>query len=139
MCILTLLNRKHQFLTCLGHKKNQETLKRMWRGMTTWQKTTFLFELVTGLMTRMTEEDIEEMLHKDMLEQLVDEFRIAYPSVVKAIVDERDMYLASSLMTCAERAQTVVAVVGAGHLAGIQKHWNTPIDRASLVDPPMPR
>ena len=48
----------------------------------------------------------------------------------KVLVDERDVYLAHSLMVAANCAtephgepQTVVGVVGIGHISGIKSHW----------------
>ena len=48
------------------------------------------------------------------------------PTVKEVLIDERDRYLAAHIWECknsgGERAKSVTAVLGAGHLPGVQKH-----------------
>lgn len=43
-----------------------------------------------------------------------------FPSLLHPLITERDQFMAFMLRKLASRAQTVVAVVGAGHLQGIR-------------------
>ncbi|MCK4985731.1 MAG: TraB family protein, partial [Desulfobacterales bacterium] len=50
------------------------------------------------------------------------------------LIDERDQYLAEKIRTAP--GNKVVAVVGAGHIPGIKKSWNTDIDTRALEQLP---
>ena len=51
-----------------------------------------------------------------------------FPSLTVPLITERDQYMVSVLRTLAADSARVVAVVGAGHLAGIRDHWEADID-----------
>ena len=52
----------------------------------------------------------------------------------RILIDERDQYLASKIRSAP--GQKIVAVVGAGHVPGIKKCWNEPIDLEPLEQLP---
>jgi pheromone shutdown-related protein TraB len=80
-------------------------------------------------------EDIEKMKEKDVLEALLAELGDLLPELRRVLIDERDLYLTEKIRTAPGRR--IVAVVGAGHVPGIQKHWGEPVDIAALeVLPP---
>ncbi len=113
------------------------TLSRAWRLMRLWTKLKLLGQLVTsfGEMDSIEKEDIEKMKEKDVLEALLAEIGDLLPELRQVLIDERDQYLAAKIRTAP--GKRIVAVVGAGHVPGIQKHWNEPIDVAALeVLPP---
>ncbi len=62
-----------------------------------------------------------------------------FPSLVKPLLTERDQYMTFMLRKLAPRAQTVVAVVGAGHLQGIRDHWEKEICIAEITAMPAER
>jgi pheromone shutdown protein TraB len=63
---------------------------------------------------------------------MMEEFRRFSPGGAEALIDERDAYIAHNLHELRERGYDVLAVVGAGHEAGIERYLDDP---ASL--PPM--
>jgi len=112
------------------------TLSRAWRLMGFWKRIKLLVQLVIsiGETDSITEQDIEEMKKKDVLESLLEEIGEALPELRHILIDERDQYLAYKIRTVT--GKKIVAVVGAGHVPGIRKHWNDPVDVDSLEQIP---
>jgi pheromone shutdown-related protein TraB len=120
----------------LADRDIRTTLARTWRLMGLWTKIKLLAQLVTsaGALESITEEQIEEMKKKDMLESLLSEIGEELPEVKHILIDERDQYLAHKIRTAP--GKKIVAVVGAGHVPGIQHYWNLPIDIGPLEQIP---
>lgn len=112
------------------------TLSRAWRLMGFWKKIKLLTQLVLsmGETDSLTEKDIEEMKKKDVLESLLAEMGAVLPELRRILIDERDRYLAYKIRTAP--GEKVVAVVGAGHVPGIKKCWNDPVDIGPLEQIP---
>ena len=70
--------------------------------------------------------DIEEMTDGDVVAAMLEEFRRFSPRGASALIDERDAYIAHQLLGLAAQGNDVVAVVGAGHKAGIERHLADP-------------
>lgn len=108
------------------------TLTRIWRFMGLWTKVKLLAQFLTsaGSMDEIKEEDIEEMKKKDILETLLSEIGEAFPVIRRILIDERDQYLAHKIITAP--GKKIVAVVGAGHVPGIQRYWGKQLDIDTL-------
>ncbi len=111
------------------------TLKRAFAGLGFWGRT----KLIAGLGASLLAEDeveaseIEKLKQGDYLESSFGEFAASSPPLYRAVIAERDVYMANRLRQVgAEGAKEVLAVVGAGHLQGLESHL-----RADL-DPPAP-
>jgi len=62
------------------------------------------------------------MLKGDVLSELMKELGSAMPSLKKTLIDERDLFLTEKMRQSPVGGEKrIVAVVGAGHLAGIEK------------------
>ncbi len=116
----------------LADRDIRVTLSRTWRVMGLWAKLKILFQMLLsmGEVDDITEEDIEKMKREDMLESLLAEVGKSLPVIREILIDERDRYLAEKIRTAPGRK--IVAVVGAGHVPGIKKYWNTDIDIRAL-------
>ncbi len=68
------------------------------------------------------DDEIEKLKQGDLLEASFGEFSKESPQLYEAIIAERDRYMAARLRETSGRARDVLAVVGAGHLAGMAKH-----------------
>ena len=117
----------------------QTTLKRTWRNVGFFKKLMLLSETLAGAFEGGSDEvdaaSVEALKEKDNLEDAMGEFAKALPEVKGPLIDERDLYMVSKLQEL--DAKTVVAVVGAGHVAGMTEHFEDEIDRESLtVIPP---
>ena len=66
--------------------------------------------------------DLEELMDQDMISTLMEEFGKIAPSVSTVLIKERDQYLAKRILEESQNGKKIVAVIGAGHLQGIQKY-----------------
>ena len=116
----------------LADRDIRTTLARTWRLMGLWTKIKLLAQLITsaGGLESITEEQIEEMKKRDVLETLLSEIGEELPEVKHILIDERDQYLTHKIRTAP--GKNIVAVVGAGHVPGIKHYWDLPIDIAPL-------
>ena len=112
------------------------TLSRTWRAMSFWGKIKLVFQLVLSLgeVDDIKEEDIEKMKQEDVLESLLAEVGKSLPVLKNILIDERDQYLTDKIRSAP--GNKIVAVVGAGHVPGIQKYWDKDIDIQSLEQLP---
>lgn len=99
----------------------QLTLKRAWAKSNLWNKSKLLASLIESAFSRekVSESDLEKLKEKSELESMMNELAEFMPSVKEVLIDERDRYLATKIFQTTE--QKVVAVVGAGHMNGIEQ------------------
>ncbi len=76
--------------------------------------------------------DIEEMTDGDVVAAMMEEFRQFSPRGANALIDERDAYIAHNLHKLREQGYDVLAVVGAGHKAGIERYLADPESLPSM-------
>jgi pheromone shutdown-related protein TraB len=116
----------------LADRDIRTTLARTWRAMGLWGKIKLVFQLVIsmGEVEDLKEEDVEKMKQEDVLQTLLAEVGQSLPVLKKILIDERDQYLAEKIRNAP--GENIVAVVGAGHVAGIKEHWKADIDIQSL-------
>jgi pheromone shutdown-related protein TraB len=114
------------------------TLRRTWGSLGFWSTTKLFGSAIAGLFTKheISEEDIEKLKSSDALEEAMREFSEALPEVRSTLIDERDQYLAEKIRSAP--GNTIVAVVGAGHVPGILKWIDKPIDLDALMVLPKP-
>ncbi len=98
------------------------TLKRAWASLSFWKKALLASALVESLFARpeMSEDDLRELRERDVMTQLLEELSKAFPGLKRVLIDERDAYLAEKIRQAP--GAKLVAVVGAGHLAGLAGH-----------------
>lgn len=102
------------------------TLRRTYASIPWWRRTELVGGLLSSVLTRekIEEAEIERLKQGDMLESTFSEFAEQSESLYRPVIEERDRYMAANLRRLAEERGSgrVLAVVGAGHLAGIEKH-----------------
>ncbi len=119
------------------------TLKRTWRNLGLWKRSTLLTSLLVGWDDGKSEpidvKSIENLKEPKALSEMLSELGKAVPEIKAPLIDERDTYLASKL-TDAATAQTkrIVAVVGAAHVPGMLPQIGQVIDRSPLDKIPPP-
>lgn len=121
----------------LADRDIQVTLKRTWGNLGFWKKFVVMAGLLESFMgnEEISEEELEKMKERDHLNEMMQEFAASMPGVKTPLIDERDQYLMSMIEEAP--GQTIVAVVGAGHVSGMQANFGKPIDRAAInVLPP---
>ena len=101
------------------------TLKRAWKKMGIREKFRLSWEFMKALVgydeEEMEELDLEELMKEDVISALMKEFGEIAPSVSNVLIHERDKYIAKKILDASKKGK-IVAVVGAGHLKGIQKY-----------------
>lgn len=104
------------------------TLNRAWAKNSFWGKCKLLAALISSAFSKeeISEEEIESLKKENEMDSMMGELSEYLPKVKEVLIDERDRYLAAHIWECknasGEAAQTVTAILGAGHLPGVQKH-----------------
>ncbi|WP_348609794.1 TraB/GumN family protein [Halobaculum rarum] len=70
--------------------------------------------------------DPDDLTDTDVVTAMMEEFREFSPGGAEALIDERDAYIAHQLVGLRNEGYDVVAVVGAGHRAGIESYLANP-------------
>lgn len=116
------------------------TLKRVYRNVPWWQRYTVFTGLIGSLLSRneVSAEDIERLKQGDILESTFSEFAAGSSSLYAPLIEERDRFMAARLLE--QRAaggddapNRVLAVVGAGHLDGLQRALTEGMDTPSAI------
>lgn len=108
------------------------TLKRAYRSVR-WRDRLGIFSgLVASLFERseVAEEDIEKLKQGDMLQSAFSEFAEQSEALFRSLISERDTFMAARLREelAQHPARHVLVVLGAGHLAGIEREISSQSD-----------
>ncbi|MDR2575963.1 MAG: TraB/GumN family protein [Treponema sp.] len=100
------------------------TLRRAWARCGLWSKCKLLAALLSSAFTteKFDAQEIEKLKESSELDSMMDELAKYLPAVKETLIDERDRYLAAKIWAgySKNEAGSTIAVVGAGHLRGIQ-------------------
>jgi pheromone shutdown-related protein TraB len=98
------------------------TLRRAWANCGFWNKMKLLSSLLSSAFTseKISTEEIEELKNQSELDGMMKGLSEYLPPVKATLIDERDCYLASKIWSSGGEGVKRVAIVGAGHLKGIQ-------------------
>ncbi|MDB2225136.1 TraB/GumN family protein [Halorubrum ezzemoulense] len=78
--------------------------------------------------------DAADLTDTDVVTMMMEEFRQFSPGGAEALIDERDAFIAHRLVALREAGHDVVAVVGAGHQAGIERYLAEPATLPAMDD-----
>jgi len=118
------------------------TLRRAWHSLGWWRKLELMSTMLVSAFdnTELSEEDLRRIRRKDVLNELMTELGEAMPTLKRVLIDERDAYLAQRIREA--EGDCIVAVVGAGHVAGLRRALEssdfidtTAIDQIPVVSP----
>ena len=118
------------------------TLKRVWANLGFRTKCELFSEILASLFVsddaskEETSAEVEKLKEDANISSMMEVFAKELPQVHTPLIDERDRYLVAKMRACGGR--NVVAVVGAGHVAGMQRYFDTEIDTAELDQLPKP-
>jgi len=120
----------------LADREIRITLLRTWRRMRFFSKVKLLPEMLLSLFITedITEEDIEKLKQQDALELAMRAISDKLPEVKTTLIDERDQYMAQAIGKAPGRK--IVAVMGAGHVAGVMNNLGKDIDIKPLLEIP---
>ena len=101
----------------------QTTLRRAWKKMKFREKFRILWSLLGEDEENDEGPEVAELLeNQDLLSSLMEELRTFSPGAGTVLIDERDAFLAGKLSSLQSSDKKILAVVGAGHLKGIESH-----------------
>ena len=121
----------------LADRDIQITLKRTWRNLGFFNRVKMATQLATSLFVaeEIDEKMIEELKQGEKLADALDMLAREFPLVKGPLIDERDDYLAEKVRSAP--GESVVAVVGAGHVPGmVSRLEEGPIDVKPLDQVP---
>ncbi len=124
----------------------QVTLRRAWARSGLWNRAKLLAGLIESAFSKekLDETEIERLKERNELDEMMGELAGYLPSVKAVLIDERDRFIASRIHAATE--PLILAVVGAGHLNGIEE-WLRKLDSGEakpdtsdieVVPPPSP-
>lgn len=123
----------------LADRDVQVTLRRSWDKLGVGDRAQLLLAMVLSLFassTEVSEEQIEALKDRDTIQEMMTELAKHMSNLQVPLIDERDRYLMSMIREAP--GPTIVAVVGAGHVAGMVGYLDQAIDRATLNVLPEP-
>ncbi|MCX6689104.1 MAG: TraB/GumN family protein [Methanoregula sp.] len=106
------------------------TLLRFWRSLGFIEKLKMFYALIISIaeVNNGQEIDIESLKQQNVIDAVMEEFRKFSPNGARALIDERDAYIAHQLLLLkAQRPDgKILAVLGAGHIQGVKNFLDTP-------------
>jgi pheromone shutdown-related protein TraB len=106
------------------------TLLRFWNSLGILEKIRMFWALVISIaeVDNGQQIDIESLKDQDVIDVVMEEFRKFSPNGARALIDERDAYIAHQLVLLkVQRPEgKILAVVGAGHRQGIAGYLDNP-------------
>jgi pheromone shutdown-related protein TraB len=115
---------KYHLAVALVDRDITVTLKRAWRTMGLREKFRVVWEFLKAMIGYDEEEleelDLQELMKQDVISQMMEEFSAIAPSAAEVLIHERDQYIAQKILDESNKGK-VLAVVGAGHLKGIEQ------------------
>lgn len=106
------------------------TLRRSYASVPWYKRMYLMSGLVLGMVSsdEIDEEAIEKLKQGDILESTFTEFAAHSPELYKALIAERDQFMAArlrqdnALLEGPDKPRNVLVVIGAGHMAGLAHH-----------------
>jgi pheromone shutdown-related protein TraB len=110
------------------------TLKRAFENTGLIEKAKLGFQVISGFFQEaepITKEKVEELKKTDILNKLMQELSVQFPSLKRTLVDERDIFIANQILN--SPGKKIVAVLGLGHLEGVKKYLDHKRDIKPLM------
>ncbi|MCK9632855.1 MAG: TraB/GumN family protein [Methanoregula sp.] len=106
------------------------TLLRFWNSLGILEKIRMLWALLLSIaeVDGGEEIDIESLKKEDVIDMVMEEFRKFSPNGARALIDERDAFIAHQLVLLKSQLPEgkILAVIGAGHRKGISTYLENP-------------
>ena len=110
--------------TTMVDRPVQVTLRRAWAKNSFFGKMSLLASLLASAFSKeeVDESEIEALKQKNEMDSMMASLSEEMPVIKEVLIDERDKYLASKIWE--SEGSNIVAVLGAGHLSGVEAHLN---------------
>ncbi len=133
---------KHTVPVTLADRDVRVTMRRAWRNTPFWRKSLLMSSLLLSIFdtTEVSEDEIRNLKKQDVLSEMMKDLGKEVPTLKEVLIDERDRYLAKKMVEAP--GKRTVAVVGAGHVAGIcqtiEQQQLVNLDELNFVPPVSP-
>lgn len=106
--------------TVMADRPIQITLHRAWAKSSAYGKCQLLSSLIVSAFSKekISAEEVENLKNNNEMNSMMAELSKEFPAVKEVLIDERDLYLASKIWE--SDGNNILAVIGAGHLSGIE-------------------
>ena len=120
--------------TALVDRPIQITFRRAWKKTSAYGKTQLLSALLASGFSKdeISSEEIENLKQSSEMDSMMKELSELMPTVKQVLIDERDQYLASHIWKA--EGNNIVAVLGAGHLPGVEAHLKKIAENQASTD-----
>lgn len=120
--------------TALVDRPIQITFRRAWKKTSAYGKTQLLSALLASGFSKdeISSEEIENLKQASEMDSMMKELSELMPTVKQVLIDERDQYLASHIWKA--EGNNIVAVLGAGHLPGVEAHLKKIAENQASTD-----
>ncbi len=129
--------KKHDLKVALIDRDISITLNRALKKTGLREKFRLTWEFLKAMLGYDEEEleelDLQKLMDQDVISSLMEEFAQIAPSVTSVLIHERDKYIAKKILDESKKGK-VVAVVGAGHLKGIEENIKNPLEEVNLKE-----
>lgn len=120
----------------LADREVRTTLKRVWHFMR-YRSVLKLIPETVGMLVKQQDintDEIEKLKSKALIDEVLEDFTKSFPEIKSSLITERDQYLAGKLQQY--KGESIVAIVGAGHVPGIKREIQKVQDLAKLDEIP---
>ncbi|XP_057802013.1 uncharacterized protein LOC131017319 isoform X1 [Salvia miltiorrhiza] len=125
--------KKYGAKVILGDRPQDITDRRYIAKTSIWQ---FLTVQIEGIPMNLPNDIVEKVIYgkydAHAVHRYNQEMAKSDPAWAEIYIHERDLYLSAKILDVARKHKSVVAVVGMGHVPGIQKNWKQPVDVQNL-------
>ena len=120
----------------LADRNIKTTFIRIWRKMKFKEKCRFIFSMIFAKdeSEDISEEDLEELIKRENLENVVIDMGKEYPQIAQVLLHERDKYLAYKIKNA--KGKKILAILGAAHSLGVEKEIFNEYDIKELDEVP---
>ena len=122
--MITAINKAEELSAnlVLADRNIQTTFKRTWRKLTAKDKFKLINVIISSLFDdeEISEQELSKLQQTEALSAALEEVSKAFPNVAEVLITERDKYLAYKIKNAP--GTNIVAVMGAAHTIGVQKH-----------------
>jgi pheromone shutdown protein TraB len=107
-------------------KEASKIISEFWNTMTFSERVKLMFALFTSVFVRKKriERELERFEEND--QYYMESFGREFPTAKTILIDDRNAYMAESIIKLNEKYENIVAVIGDGHVEGIKQLLQTP-------------
>ena len=98
-----------------------QTMERVWKEMSFRERMRFRFSLIGDRFRSKKKADDTMQDFAENEEKYFEAMRKRYPTLVRILIDERNVHMSEKIKEASAKYENIVAVIGDGHVEGIAK------------------